>query len=106
MRDEWFRLHEKTFGFSADIQFSFVYFICPEDEELSLVYCYSDLIEQGEFGYPVTTFSEEEIARENVFGFCCSLLPFLSKTSIDPLKGEFLKHWLKFEDVISGHCKY
>jgi hypothetical protein len=71
-----------------EIQLSFVWYICPHDDQVSLLNCLSNLgVKGGDFGYSISAETYQE-AADNVLGFCCSLLPFLEETGIDPLSGE------------------
>lgn len=71
-----------------EIQLSFVWYICPHDDQVSLLNCLSNLGVKGEdFGYSISAATYQK-AADNVLGFCCSLLPFLEETGIDPLRGE------------------
>ena len=77
------------FNLNPEVQLSFVWFICPHDEQISLLQCLTDLAIQGtDFGYPVSASTLPQ-AEANVLGFCCSLLPFLDLTNITPLAGKY-----------------
>ena len=77
------------FNLEPEVQLSFVWFICPHDEQVSLIECLTDLGLQGfDFGYPITSDTLQE-AENDVHGFCCSLLPFIERANIDPLVGKF-----------------
>jgi hypothetical protein len=67
-----------------EIQLSFVWYICPNDDQVSTLTCLGNLgLEQTEFGYPITA-ADYQTGAESVLGFCCSLLPFLDRTEITP----------------------
>jgi hypothetical protein len=73
-----------------EVQLSFVWYICPHDEQVSLVDCLSNLaVQMTDFGYPVS-FSDQIATQEKVNGFCCSLLPFLTRSNIDPVLGKLI----------------
>jgi hypothetical protein len=73
-----------------EVQLSFVWYICPHDEQVSLVDCLSSLaVQMTDFGYPVS-FTKAIEAQDNVDGFCCSLLPFLKRTNIDAVLGKLI----------------
>lgn len=68
-----------------EIQMSFVWYICPNDDQVSTLTCLGNLgLQQAEFGYPITA-DDYQTGVDSILGFCCSLLPFLEQTGITPM---------------------
>jgi hypothetical protein len=86
---------------SVEVQLLFVWFICPQDDDLSVISCLgSYLISGNDFGYELNSSTEEDTAND-VLGFCCSLIPKLARANLEPLTGEF-----RFLIVVHLHAFY
>ena len=88
---------------SVEVQLLFVWFICPQDDDLSVLSCLVDFVTSGlNFGYELESSTEKETAAANVLGFCCSLIPNLAGANLEPLTGcEF-----RFLIIVHLHAFY
>ena len=88
---------------SVEVQFLFVWFICPQDDDLSVISCLIDFVTSGfDFGYELESSAAKKTAAANVLGFCCSLIPNLAGANLEPLTGgEF-----RFLMVVHLHAFY
>jgi hypothetical protein len=76
---------------SVEVQLLFVWFICPQDDDLGVISCLADFVTSGfDFGYEQVESGTEEETAADVLGFCCSLIPKLVRAKLEPLTGEFL----------------
>lgn len=64
------------------VRLSFAWYVCPNDEQISIMDCLTNLEGQGG-AFGLSTFASE--TPDDIHGFCCSLLPFLDEVNLTPL---------------------
>jgi hypothetical protein len=84
---------------SVEVQLLFVWFICPQGDDLIVISCLADFLTSvKDFGYVQDISAEEDMAAD-VLGFCCSLIPVLAGANLETLTGEF-----RFLSVVHLHA--